>query len=76
MFTPNEDGYNDTFVVEGLVFGRWRLEVYDRWGKVKYVNPTYRNEWNGSDLAGGMYFYLLTDAQLNVRYKGWVHLLR
>jgi PKD repeat protein len=33
VFTPNADGYNDTFVVEGLVFGQWRLEVYDRWGK-------------------------------------------
>jgi gliding motility-associated-like protein len=76
VFTPNADGYNDTFGVEGLVIGQWRLEVYDRWGNVKYTNPAYRNEWDGGDMANGTYFYLLTDPQLGMRYKGWVQLLR
>jgi gliding motility-associated-like protein len=76
VFTPNADGYNDTFVVEGLVSGKWRLMVYDRWGREIYTNRAYRNEWDGRGMAGGTYFYLLTDPHLGRHYKGWVQLLR
>jgi gliding motility-associated-like protein len=64
-FSPNGDGLNETFFVEGI--GRYpeiTLRVLNRWGDQVYLARPYRNDWNGSNASGGDlpvgdYFYIL-----------------
>lgn len=61
VFTPNNDGMNDTFIVDGLQYIDGAiLKIYNRWGRVIYTDENYKNTWNGGDVADGIYFYILT----------------
>jgi len=69
-FSPNNDGRNDTFVIDGLeLFPENKLFIYNRWGILIYTASPYRNEWdgtwNGEDLPDGTYFYVF-DGNENV----------
>lgn len=74
VFTPNGDGYNDNFVVENLNYYPFsKLQIFNRWGKKVYTNDNYANNWNGENLAEGVYYYvliLMKDAQ-QVGFPGW-----
>ena len=52
-FTPNGDGYNDTFkpVINVVDLESFELQVFDRWGGVIYGTTNPWAEWDGS--AGG-----------------------
>jgi|GEM_PF-606231 len=76
VFTPNGDGYNETFQILGILPGKWSLEVYNRLGKPVYRQTAYSNDWRGEDLPSGVYYYLLRDKDTPRRYRGWVHLLK
>lgn len=76
VITPNGDGKNDTFRIDNTDLTAWQLDVYNRWGKVVYSSLPYQNEWNGGNLPGGVYYYLLQSAALKRELKGWVQLLR
>ena len=68
--TPNNDGINDYFNIEGLEFTRNELVIINTGGAVVYKANDYRsndpvNAWTGLDLHGnevpeGTYYYLLT----------------
>jgi len=68
--TPNNDGINDYFNVEGLEFTRNELVIINTAGAVVYRAADYRSNdpigaWTGLDLNGqevpdGTYYYLLT----------------
>jgi gliding motility-associated-like protein len=61
LFTPNGDGVNDLFVVEGLEhYGSPRLLVRDKNGRVVYQSSEYRNTWSGENCPDGVYQYELT----------------
>ena len=55
IFTPNGDGINDEFAVEGLtadVYSNSLLTIFNRWGSVVYVKSNYgldfgKNWWDG-----------------------------
>lgn len=74
LFTPNGDEYNDTYVIEGLT-KNWKLEVYNRWGNAVYTREPYDQSWDGGDLNGGIYYFLITDPAGN-KCKGWVHVMK
>lgn len=76
VFTPNDDGKNDTFFIEGVSLSPWKLEVYNRWGSQVYKNEAYQNDWEGEGLPTGTYYYHLSSSLLNKRFKGWVHIMR
>jgi gliding motility-associated-like protein len=65
VFTPNGDGKNDRWIIEGIEqFPASRLSIYDRWGGLIYTAQGYANDWEGrrnddSELPLGAYFYLL-----------------
>lgn len=72
-FSPNGDGVNDTFVIDGVnPDERANLEVYNRWGSLVYASLDYKNDWNGmpntgarlievgEGLPSGTYFYVVT----------------
>lgn len=66
VFTPNGDGINDEFVIDGLVeCTPFVLEIYDRWGVLLFTteHPVFVH-WQGKSMDGnpvpeGMYYYLL-----------------
>ncbi|MDO7887675.1 DUF7948 domain-containing protein [Hymenobacter cheonanensis] len=75
VFTPNADGQNDLFTPR-LGGCPPRLQVFSRWGQLVYEHATYQNSWDGTGLAPGTYYYLLTPPDGSPAIKGWVELVR
>jgi len=66
LFTPNNDGVNDIFVVPCLgTDGRLDNEVsiFNQWGDEVFGAQPYNNNWdgtyNGEDLPAGTYYYVV-----------------
>lgn len=80
VFTPNGDGMNDTFVIPGLEFFEANeLTMFNRWGSTVYDKKGYKNDWDGSQLNEGTYFYLLKIKSASNKwevYKGFVTIIR
>ncbi|MBN1183264.1 MAG: gliding motility-associated C-terminal domain-containing protein [Bacteroidales bacterium] len=63
-FSPNDDGFNDTWVIENS-FGYPDLvvEVYNRWGNLVFKHKGYYKPWdgkrNGKALPSGTYYYVI-----------------
>jgi gliding motility-associated-like protein len=64
VFTPNNDGYNDSFYAvtsypEGIF--DFRMTIFNRWGKILFTMDKVYDQWdgtvNGSDAAEGVYFW-------------------
>lgn len=61
LFTPNNDGVNDFFVIEGLEsYSSPRLVVRDKNNKVVYQSEAYKNTWDGGACSDGVYSYEFT----------------
>lgn len=61
LFTPNNDGVNDFFVIEGLEsYSSPRLVVRDKNNKVVFQSEAYKNTWNGGSCPDGVYSYEFT----------------
>lgn len=76
VFTPNNDNVNDQFRIQNLNPTIWRLEVHNRWGKQVYISEPYENNWDGSGLPDGIYYYQLTNTKENRKQKGWMEIIR
>jgi gliding motility-associated-like protein len=74
VITPNGDGLNQYFILDPLLLGS-RLLIFNRWGQTIYHSPSYQNEWDGSNVAPGTYFYTLTGACVD-DLKGPIHVLK
>jgi gliding motility-associated-like protein len=84
IFTPNNDGSNDVFKIDGLEsYPGNSLQVFNRWGNPVYNAKPYTNNWDGAPNAAGKtgsgklpvgtYYYILElgDAN-NTVFKGYV----
>ena len=59
VVTPNGDGVNDFFKINGLEnFPGSGLNVYNRWGNKIYSNEDYKNDWS-PNVNDGTYFYIV-----------------
>jgi gliding motility-associated-like protein len=47
-FTPNSDGLNDGFKAVGVGIAQFKLEVFDRWGKLVFESDDINKGWDGS----------------------------
>ncbi|MFN4257208.1 MAG: gliding motility-associated C-terminal domain-containing protein, partial [Saprospiraceae bacterium] len=79
-FSPNGDGMNDVFFIEGLHdFPNNHLTIFNRWGMrvldVKHYDNSWDGTWRGEPLLDGAYFYILDDGKGN-EYRGYLHLQR
>lgn len=58
-FTPNRDGLNECFSVQGVGFDGFEIQIFDRWGNRVYqstdVNECWDGKMNGKDLPVGSY---------------------
>ncbi len=84
VFTPDgSPGYNDNFMVSfgadkippGEVGLPVQLTVVDRWGKTVFESSDYKNDWNGNNLATGVYYVHLKIGDL-ATCKNWVHIVK
>lgn len=58
IITPNGDGLNDYFEIEGIeLIENNKLTIRNRQGRIIYNTSSYKNNW-GNDIAPGTYFYL------------------
>ncbi|GGH05508.1 hypothetical protein GCM10007415_47350 [Parapedobacter pyrenivorans] len=80
IFTPNGDGVNDYFRIDGLdAFPENRLFVFNRWGNEVYKAVPYKGDWNGSNLGDGTYYYVFELRLHNGHWqtsKGFVTIIR
>jgi len=76
IFTPNGDGKNDTFEVQGGEnFPGSKMQIFNRWGNVVYENENYYNQWIGADNPAATYYYIYTRNDGKV-YNGYVMLVK
>ncbi|MCX7547113.1 gliding motility-associated C-terminal domain-containing protein [Xanthomarina sp. F1114] len=85
-FTPNNDGYNDWFNIQGLynIFETHKLLIYNRYGTLVFEGDNNK-PWIGNSNRGinnsekilptGTYFYILNLNDSNYKtLTGWVYL--
>ncbi len=80
VFTPNGDGKNDDFKIEG-VSGQCNetdIYIYNRWGQLYFSDKVSYFKWDGKDNKGqeapeGVYFFLLHTKKLNTGQEDDVH---
>ena len=87
-FSPNGDGINDTFVVDGIESRpNNTLYVYNRWGALVYSKKGYDNSWGGIStnnltiyknklLPVGTYFYILKFHDERKNWEGYIYINR
>lgn len=78
--TPNGDGFNDTWIIEGLEqFSSTAVKVFNIYGKEVYSNPDYQNEWGATYkeklLPNGTYFYIVTPEGTDEQFKGEIFVI-
>ncbi len=65
FFTPNNDGYNDTWFIKGLInYPGAQVKIFDRFGKfIIELNPStlsWDGTLNGKELPSSDYWYVAT----------------
>ncbi len=69
LFTPNNDNYNDTWLIKGAQFyDNLKIEIYNRWGDIvfsfagsgnEYLNNPWDGKFNGKEMPMGSYVYII-----------------
>ncbi len=83
IFSPNGDGVNDVWIINGLTsYPENEIQIFNRWGNVVFEAKPYNNDWNGDSkngnpLPSAAYYYILklNDADKKV-YSGAITLVR
>jgi len=85
VFTPNNDGINDCFPIEGIAkFIEVEIEIFNRWGATLFKSNNPKACWdgyapNGQKASEGTYFYVLSGKSTchqNVQLHGTISLIR
>jgi len=86
--TPNGDGYNDTFFVEGLrnIFLNFKMSIYNRYGSLVWTGNHSVPDWDGiagvakvgstsTTVPNGTYYFVLelNDPDFTKPIVGWVY---
>ena len=83
VFSPNGDGLNDLFLLNGNGVELLKMQIFNRWGILVFETSKIDEGWNGKVNGGkeaneGTYFYIII-AKLNETsetYKGTLTLIR
>jgi len=80
MITPNGDGANDKFVINGLEkYSQHELVIFNRWNNMLYRSNNYQGQWDGQGLNAGAYYYTLKVLDYEGKWhtiNGYVMLMR
>ncbi len=74
-FTPNNDGINDTWVIEGLLNDQSAtVFVYNRYGVLVFQSRGYGVPWNGQyqgkRIPSGVYYYVISAKNNTQKFSG------
>ena len=62
-FTPNNDGINDKYRINGQFLNILNYKIYNRWGELVYVSNNKDGEWDGNfrgvKCPAGVYAYIV-----------------
>ena len=80
-FTPNADGSNDTWEIEGIRnYPNCAVEVVNRWGNVVFKSEGYTTEWDGryndQPLPVGVYYYVVYLRESGYKFTGDLNIIR
>ena len=76
IFTPNNDGENDRFVIEGIEgYPGSSIRIFNRWGGEVFFDENYDSTWDGTGAADGTYYYIF-DRNDGNSFRGSVQILR
>lgn len=82
-FTPNGDGINDRFYLQGVYAQTFNLKVFSRWGLMLYESDDIDEGWDGNyqggPVAEGVYVFVATGTGFNGQkftVKGTITLIR
>ncbi len=79
LITPNGDGANDTYTIDGLYGGNCEyhfrgIEIYNRWGSRVFRSEDPGFSWDPEGYPDGIYYYIV---DLNKKkIKGWLEIMR
>jgi gliding motility-associated-like protein len=81
VFTPNDDGQNDLFIIRYNNQDNLDFRVYSRYGNLVFKNKSPVVVWDGISLSGlelnpGVYYYTLVSDDGVVNRSGFIHLFR
>jgi gliding motility-associated-like protein len=81
FFTPNGDGYNDTWEIPFLTIQpETTISVYDRFGNLLTRYKASEGSWDGKsagrDLPTGTYWYIIEAPEISKPFKGSVTIKR
>jgi gliding motility-associated-like protein len=76
VFSPNNDGVNDSFNIENIEFFRNEVTVFNRWGQPLLEAKDYRNTWRAQDVPDGTYYYVVRLNDDGREYTGHVTIVR
>jgi len=85
LFSPNGDGINDYFVIDGLIdFPKSQLSIFTRSGQLVFSSEDYKSEWDGrfttstwsrnQIVAPGVYYYILNLGGTTQKIKGFIYI--
>lgn len=65
VFTPNQDGINDLFLISSKSLASFEMKIYNRWGQMIFESNAYNEGWDGRTKSGqkvpaGTYFYRIS----------------
>jgi gliding motility-associated-like protein len=81
-FTPNEDGINEAWVLEGIEdYPNAEVKIYNRWGGEMFTTKNYQNnpftgKKDNSTLPMGTYYYVIKTGDDVPTLTGYVTLVR
>ncbi|HEY8690220.1 MAG TPA: PKD domain-containing protein [Chitinophagaceae bacterium] len=80
-FTPNNDGINDTWVIDHLAdYPNVRVQVFNRYGQLVFESKGYTKPWdgtmNGKSLPFGTYYYVIEPGNGRNPVTGYVTLIK
>lgn len=78
VFTPNNDGQNDTWELKGLEeYPDAEVTVFDRWGQAVFYNKgSYQKPFDGNTLPAGSYAYVIRSEPAGHVFRGKLLLIR
>lgn len=63
VFTPNNDGVNDLYIVTAKNVTEFNLVILNRWGETVFetddISTPWDGTWNGKPCPDGTYFYMI-----------------
>jgi len=78
VFTPNQDGANDIYLVSGKGIIEYSIVILNRWGNVVFESNDINSPWdgtiNGNPCVDGVYFYNIKAKSITQEYNKQGHI--